>query len=109
MLKVVWLLNFRSDMDPDEVRRWWREDHAALALKAPGIERYVQNHWIDSIEDTHAMGMPYQGMVEVWFESYEAYQEALASPEWKALAEDAPYGFEMDSLRGGFVNEYVLR
>lgn len=33
----------------------------------------------------------------------------MASPEWKALEEDGPNGFDMASLHGGFVTEYIMR
>jgi len=33
----------------------------------------------------------------------------MASPEWQALEEDGPNGFEMAALQGGFVTEHVMR
>ena len=110
MIKVIFLLKFRPDKDPEEVRRWWREDHAALALRNRGMLRYVQNHWTAPIDPEHAVaGMPYQGCVEVWFEDLAAYEATMASPEWQALEEDGSNGFEMGALEGGFVTEYVMR
>ncbi len=110
MIKVIFLLKFREDKDPEEVREWWRTSHGALALRNLGMKRYVQNHWIAPIEAEHAAGgMPYQGCVEVWFEDKEAYRRTMASPEWKALEDDGPNGFDMASLHGGFVKEYVMR
>ena len=110
MVKVIFLLKFREDMDPEDVRRWWRTEHGLLALKNLGMKRYVQNHWIAPIEQEHAVGgMPYQGCVEVWLESMEAYEATMASPEWKALEEDGVNGFDMSSLQGGFVTEHIMR
>lgn len=110
MVKVIFLLKFRKDLDPEEVRRWWRTDHGALALKNTRMKRYVQNHWVSPIAEEHAAdGMPYQGCVEVWFESMADYEATMASPEWKALEEDGPNGFEMTELNGGFVTEHIMR
>jgi len=110
MIKVIFLLRFRSDLDKEAVRRWWLNEHGALALKNLGMKRYVQNHWIAPIEAEHAAGgMPYDGCVEVWFEDREAYERTLASPEWKALEEDGVNGFDMEVLHGGFVVEHVMR
>ena len=52
---------------------------------------------------------PYQGCVEVWFDNMEDYEATMASPEWKALEEDGPNGFEMAELHGGFVTEHIMR
>ncbi len=110
MVKVVFLLKFLPDKDPAEVSRWWRTDHGALALKTPGLKRYVQNHFIAPIDEEHAeAGMPYQGMVEVWFDDHEAYEKAMASPEWQALEDDGYVGFQMGELQGGFVTEHIMR
>ena len=69
MIKVCWLLTFRSDIDHDEIRRWWRTDHGQLALKVPGLKRYVQNHFLDPLEAERAEGgIPFQGRVELWRE-----------------------------------------
>jgi uncharacterized protein (TIGR02118 family) len=110
MIKVIFLLKFRADLDKEAVRRWWLSEHGALALKNLGMKRYVQNHWVAPIAEEHAAaGMPYDGCVEVWFEDQAAYEATLASPEWKALEDDGVNGFDMGSLHGGFVAERVMR
>ena len=110
MLKVIFLLKFRPDRDPEEVRRWWRSEHGALALKNLGMKRYVQNHFVGPIDPQRALGgLAFDGCVEVWFESREAYEATMASPEWKALEEDGPNGFDMTAIEGGFVTEHVMR
>ena len=110
MVKVIFLLKFRPDLDPEAVRRWWRTDHGALALENLGMKRYVQNHFVEPIDSAHAgAGMAYDGCVEVWFEDREAYERTMASPEWKALEEDGIHGFDMGSLQGGFVTEHIMR
>jgi uncharacterized protein (TIGR02118 family) len=110
MLKVCWLLTFRADLDAEDVRRWWRTDHGDLALKVPGLKRYVQNHFLGAIDEARAEGgMPFQGLVEVWFDDQGAYEKAMASPEWKALEDDGINGFDMTVLYGGFVREHVMR
>ena len=110
MIKVIFLLKFRSDLDKADVRRWWLNEHGELALRNLGMKRYVQNHWIAPIDPAHAAGgMPYDGCVEVWWEDEEAYRRTMASPEWKALEEDGVNGFDMEVLHGGFVVEHVMR
>ena len=110
MVKVIFLLKFRRDLDPEEVRRWWRTDHGALALRNTRMRRYVQNHWQAPVGAARAEGgLVFQGCVEVWFDSMEDYEATVASPEWRALEADGPNGFEMAELQGGFVTEHVMR
>ena len=85
-------------------------NHGDLALKVPGLKRYVQNHFLDPLDEARAEGgMPFQGLVEVWFDDQAAYDAAMASPEWRALEDDGPNGFDMTVLYGGFVREHVMR
>jgi uncharacterized protein (TIGR02118 family) len=110
MIKTVWILTFRADKDREEVSRWWRTDHGAIALRVPGIKRYVQNHFLEPLDADRAEGgMPFQGMVECWFDNQETYDAAMASPEWAELEADGDFGFEMTKLYGGFVREHVMR
>jgi uncharacterized protein (TIGR02118 family) len=110
MIKVIFLMKFRRDLDPEAVRRWWLNDHGALALRNMGMRRYVQNHFTGPVGEEHAEGgIDFDGCVEVWFDDREAFERTLASPEWKALEEDGPNGFEMSLAMGGFVDEHVMR
>jgi uncharacterized protein (TIGR02118 family) len=110
MVKVIFLMKFRADRDPEDVRRWWLNDHGALALRNMGMKRYVQNHFAGPVGEEHALGgLGFDGCVEVWFEDRDAFERTVASPEWKALEEDGPNGFDMSLAMGGFVDEHVMR
>jgi uncharacterized protein (TIGR02118 family) len=109
MYKCVWLIKFRPELDPEYVRREWRTSHGALALKVPGIKRYVQNHWVEAPTDCERT---YDGTVDCWFENREAFEAAWASPEWKALLEDDRRLFDrtlVPAFEGGVVNEHIMR
>ena len=54
MLKVVFFVHKRPDLDAEEFRRHWRETQGLLGAKIPGTRKYVQNHtsnclplWVD--------------------------------------------------------------
>ena len=111
MFKVIWLHRFSPELDPDEVRDWWLNHHGALALRASGLRRYIQNHWMDPIEETGQRA--FDGHVDAWFDSEEAFYETMASPEWQALIEDGPGGFDPGTLTphliGAPVAEHIMR
>jgi uncharacterized protein (TIGR02118 family) len=107
--KCVWMIKFRSELDPEDVREAWRTTHAALALKIPGIRRYVQNHWV---ADPMGAERTYDGTVDCWFDDRESFEAAWSSLEWKALLEDDLRLFDRTvtpAFEGGVVNEYVMR
>jgi uncharacterized protein (TIGR02118 family) len=110
MVKVIFLMKFRKDLDPEDVRNWWRNDHGALALRNMGMRRYVQNHFTGPVDEEYALGgLEFDGWVEVWFDDIETWRRTLASPEWQALDADGPNGFDMTVAMGGFVTEHVMR
>ena len=109
MYKCVWMIKFRPDMDPEEVRRRWRTSHAELALQIPGIRRYVQNHWVETPMDSERT---YDGTVDCWFDDKESFERAWTSPEFKRLWEDDLTLFDRNGpivSEGGVVREYVMR
>ena len=111
MYKVIWLVNFQPDVPREEVLKWWRGHHAELAKATPGMLRYVQSYWVEALDPLtqRPAGKPgfYDGHAEHWFESKEAYDAAMASPEWKKTLEDGPRGFG-PNLVGGVLEETVI-
>lgn len=100
MIKLVYVVRAREDVDPEEFHRYWREDHApkvrsvAEAIRA---RRYVQSHTIDTplnaaLIESRGMSPLYEGITEVWWDSLEDLQQAAATPEgaeaMKMLVED---------------------
>lgn len=113
MYKVIWLVKFRQDKDPQEVLRWWRGEHAALAASTPGMIRYVQSYWVEPLDRETSLADPgrkpvFDGHAEHWFESREAYERAMTSEEWKRTVEDGPTHFESATRVGGVLSEHVV-
>ena len=58
----------------EEFGAYWRGEHVAIARHVPGLRRYVQNHFLpESIQGEP----PCDGVAELWFDSAEAFQQAL--------------------------------
>ena len=101
MLKVVFVVHKRPDMDPREFRRHWKETQGALAAKIPGIRKYVQNHSVSA----SGGAAPYDGFAEVWFDDQEAFEHAMATPEAKAAIADLPNFLDAERLQSFVVDE----
>lgn len=109
MIKSIALAYRQPNLTHEEYNRYWKEEHAPLAAKLiPGLRRYVQNHFVE------IPGMEYQGdgIVEMWYDNVEAYQESMKfihSPAGRPLVED---GMKFASMErgGGFwiVEEHVV-
>ena len=95
MIKLVFCLKRRPEMTREEFQRYWFETHAPLVKKHAqvlGIKRYVQVHSLDhelSVPIQQSRGGPeeYDGVAELWYESFEALA-ALRSPEATAAGRE---------------------
>lgn len=81
MTKVLVLLYKRSDLSWEAFGRYWRDAHRPIALRLPGLRRYVENH-------PPTAGDPPYGVAELYFDSPAAVQTALASAEGQAVLAD---------------------
>ena len=115
--KLVFCVRKRPELSDEEFQTYWHERHGPLVRsffetgRFPGMLRYVQSHWVQSLDGTTQLpdgGTPfYDGHAEHWFADREAYLTAMASPEWKLTLEDGPNGFAA-SLVGGELEETVI-
>jgi uncharacterized protein (TIGR02118 family) len=95
MIKLVFCLVRRAEMEPSEFHRYWREVHAPLVAshaETLGIRRYVQSHTaFPSLTRALAggRGAPegYDGVAEIWLDSVEALVTAGASPEGEVASQ----------------------
>jgi uncharacterized protein (TIGR02118 family) len=95
VVKLVFCLHRRSDIDEDDFHRYWTEVHGPLAVSlAPvlGIRRYVQLHTITGrVNDALASGRGapehFDGIAELWFDSLDSLFAAASSAEGAAAAE----------------------
>jgi uncharacterized protein (TIGR02118 family) len=98
MLKAMFVCHKRAGMTLDEFRRYWKETHGPIVVKVPGVRKYVQNH---ALPDAAPGVRACDGVAELWFDSAEALQAALASPAGAAALADVP-NF-MDMSKSGLV------
>jgi uncharacterized protein (TIGR02118 family) len=81
LVKRISFLKCKPGMAREEFFRYWREVHGTLALKLPGIRRYVQCHALPS---AYAKGdPPFDGAAQIWFEDLSTMQRATESKEYQ--------------------------
>jgi uncharacterized protein (TIGR02118 family) len=90
MIKSLSLLARKDGMTHEQFMTHWVHVHGPLALKVPGLRRYVQSHIRDRRRrpDIPDIGVEIDGIAETWYDDAEAMARAAASPEMKALQAD---------------------
>src|SRR5690554_3707791 len=86
MFKVTTVMKRRPGMSVEDFQSRWRNEHAAKAAGLPGLRRYVQSHALP--QGYRKMDLPYDGISEMWFDSREAWRQAIDSPQGRAMRED---------------------
>ena len=86
LTKRFGILRRRDDISLEAFRDHWLTRHAALCMKLPGLRRYA----INFVERGRFAHFDYDGFSELWFDSEQALEAALKSPEGQALLADLP-------------------
>jgi uncharacterized protein (TIGR02118 family) len=84
MIKHTSFVKFRPDLERAEVDRRWRDELGAIQLRLDGLERLVQNPVVIATTNDGAVEGPpgFDGTTSMWFTDMDAFDAALASPEW---------------------------
>jgi uncharacterized protein (TIGR02118 family) len=103
--KVMFLVTKRADLSREEFQRYWREVHAPLVAKMPGLRRYTQDR---VVPDPQQGDSPLDGVAELWFDSLDAFQAALAAPEGQAVLADVPNFLDATLVKAVAVDEVAI-
>lgn len=89
LIKHTSFIRFNPEIDAKDASRRWRTEIAPLVLEVPGILRYVQNQVVmTTTNDGPVSGPPgFDGFTSIWWSDRDAYEHAIASPQWK-VADD---------------------
>lgn len=106
MFKVVFLVVRKDGTTVEQYRDHSTGTHAPLVQRIPGLQRYVVNYAEPPGEGSPPP--PFDGMVELWFESGQAFTDAMASSEGQAAVADQPRFLEPERTVMLVVDELVL-
>ena len=65
--------------------QYWQEQHTGVVSAIEGLRRYVQNPLVGLLDE---VALPYDGMVEVWFDSLESIDRLRKSDYWETIVAD---------------------
>ena len=89
MIKLVFNIRRRADIEVAEFYRYWKDEHGPLVRSVAetlGIRRYVQSHTIDTplndaLRASRNTEPRYDGVAELWWASMDDFTARLASPD----------------------------
>src|SRR5271163_4560081 len=91
MVKCFVVLRRKEGMSVEAFRDHWKNVHAPLVAKLPGMVKYSQHH-VTSVPrgEYDNQDEPIDGIVETWWESQESLFKVQGTPELAAVLKDEP-------------------
>lgn len=106
MVKMVIFFKRKPGLSVEAFQSHWREAHAGLIVKLPGIRRYVQSHTLAS---SYRKGEPaYDGVAESYFDDTQAMKALAKSPEYAAVLADEPDFIDRASMGSIITDEHIV-
>jgi len=103
-MKALFVWFRRSDLTHDQaLAEWSGERHTSAVRKVPGLKKWIQNHTTELPNVTAA-----DGIGELWFDTAETMQQAMASAEMAAALEDGTKFADMERTYALVVDEKAV-
>ena len=98
MFKLGFIGRYLPGIDAAAGRARWQGPHARLTAGVPGVVKYRLNFPTQNVVLLGVTDAPnkFSGYACMWFADESAFQAAMASPEWAAVAADAAEFLDMD-------------
>jgi uncharacterized protein (TIGR02118 family) len=101
---VLFVLFRRADVSHEHVlAEWSGPRHTAIVRQVPGLKKWVQNHVVEVPNESAA-----DGIGELWFDSEDAMQRAMSSPQMVKAVEDANQFLDMEKTYALVVHEKTV-
>jgi len=89
MIKLVYCLRKRADVQDAEFHRYWLENHGPLVrgfAQAIGARKYIQSHTVlpalnEAFAASRDLATAYDGITEVWWDDAAALEAGMGTAE----------------------------
>ena len=120
MLKLVYCLTKRADVDSEEFYRYWLNDHGPLVksyAEAIGAHKYIQSHTVATdlnqvFLESRGLAPAFDGITEVWWKDRAALESGMASQAGQqahaALKEDEAKFIDFSKSHVFMTEEHVI-
>ena len=103
MLKFMVVLHKKPELSEAEFHRFLRDVHGPMALKIPGLRKYIQNHVSPDPTRKHP---GWDAIVELYFDDWKSMEAAWATPEGQAATADVKEFADLSRTSWSVVEEY---
>jgi len=107
VVKLIYCISKKPNMTVDDFQRYWREVHAPIAARIPGVRRYVQSHAAPSMYGGERVPA-YDGAAELWWDDMDAMRAAMGTPELRAALEDEKNFIDHSRVASFITHEHVI-
>ena len=88
MIKIVAVVRRKPELAVDAFQHYWRNEHAALVSRLPGLRRYTQSHTLASGYRKRVPAA--DGIAELWFDDSDALRALQGTHELASVLADEP-------------------
>lgn len=106
MLKFVVVLHKRSELSDAQFRDFLRSVHGPMALRLPGLRKYVQNY---PAADPNRPAPHWNAIVELYWDNREAMEAAWVAPEGQRATADLEAFADLSQTSWSVVEEIELQ
>jgi uncharacterized protein (TIGR02118 family) len=106
MIKLVYCITKKAGLTDEEFFRYWKDVHAPIGARLPGLRRLVQSHRMIVPGDKYQPD--YDGMAELWFDDMQSLLAARQSPEWQATSQDEVNFIDRDRVAYFVSEEHII-
>ena len=103
MLKFMVVLYKKPELSEAEFHRFLRDVHGPMALKIPGLRKYIQNHVSPDPTRKHP---GWGAIIELYFDDWKSMEAAWATPEGQAATADVEVFADLSRTSWSVVEEY---
>jgi len=106
MIKLAYCITKKEGMSSAQFFEYWRNVHGPIGARIPGLVRFVQSHVVTDPGDRAAPD--FDGMAELWFNSWGDLIGARSCPEWAASSADEANFINSKKLAYFVTDEYEI-
>jgi len=107
MVKMVIFFKRKPGMPVEAFQAHWRDVHAGIIVRLPGIRRYVQSHVLPA---SYRKGEPaFDAVAESSFDGTQAMKSLSGSPEYAAVLADEANFIDRSSMSSIVTDEHVIK
>ena len=107
MIKIISLFKRKTDLSVEAFQEYWRNEHAEIVCRMPGVRRYVQSHTLLSGYKNRTPAV--DGVAELWFDDTQALRKLAKTDALQATQADHASFMDLSSYVEMVTEDVVVK